>query len=67
MLFNLQLDPSIVEHGIPHMKYYTYYEGYKVIVMTKLGWTLEDILRIVPNKKCTKKTVFHIAIQAVSC
>lgn len=62
----MQLDPDIIGNGIPHMKYYTYYEGYKVIVMTKLGPNLKDVLEKAPNKKFTKKTVLKIAIQAVS-
>lgn len=62
----MQLDPDIIGNGIPHMKYYTYFEGYKVIVMTKLGPNLKDVLGKAPNRKFTKKTVLKIAIQGVS-
>lgn len=58
-------EPGIIEYGIPHLKYYTYYEGYKVIVMTKLGRNLEKLLSKSDNK-FSKRIVFHIAIQCVS-
>lgn len=60
-------DPDIVKYGIPHLMHYGDFTGYKVIVMTKTGLSLNHLRKKVPNRKFGLKAICKIAMQAVTC
>lgn len=60
------LDPNIILHGIPHLIHFGDFGGYKVLVMTKTGRTLEELLMSTRKRKFKYSTVCKIAMQGVS-
>lgn len=59
------LDPDILNLGIPHIKHYGRFGKYSILVMTKTGPTLEDLIYQKANQKFELPTVVKIAIQGV--
>lgn len=62
----LRLDPDIVEFGIPHLIHYGEFGGYTILVLTKTGPNLHDLRFQTTTDEFDLKTVYKIAIQAVS-
>lgn len=59
------LEPEIVQHGIPHIIHFGDFAGYKVLVMTKTGPTLLDIVNATDEQKFEFDVISDIAIQSV--
>lgn len=58
-------DPNIIHHGIPHIMYFGIFKKYKVLVVTKTGPTLYQLLYDA-KWKLEIDLVYKIAIYAVS-
>lgn len=62
---NFDLDPKVIEHGIPHILHFGNFAGYKVLVMTKTGPALHYLQSKTRFGKFGIKTISKIAIQGV--
>lgn len=59
------LEPDIVERGIPHIIHYGDFCEYKVLVMTKAGTDLYELVEEAVHRYFSFTTICKIAIQAV--
>lgn len=59
------IDPDIVQHGIPHIMHFGDFAGYKVLVMTKTGPSLYDIVEETDEQAFEFDVICEIAIQSV--
>lgn len=62
----MTIDPDVVQHGIPHIIHFGDFGGYEVLVMTKAGPSLFELLYSTRRGKFSISTVCKIAKQAVS-
>lgn len=60
------IDPDIIQQGIPHLIHFGDFGGYKVLVITKAGPTLEELLISTKKRKFKYSTICKIAMQGVS-
>lgn len=62
---SLCLEPTVIQHGIPHVKYFGDFDEYKVLIMTRTGPTLHKIRNSIESKQFGIDVICKIAIQGV--